>query len=68
MYVDTVIEICPPEVFQGLAKKGMEKADDRLQCSKTYTLSATWVCYLKSVVFRQFKAVSLLYFRSAVLI
>ena len=40
MYVDTVIEICPPEVFQGLAKKGMEKADDRLQCSKTYTLSA----------------------------
>ena len=39
MYVDTVIEMCPSEVFQGLAKEGMEKADDRLQCSKTYTLS-----------------------------
>ena len=39
MYVDTVIEMCPPEVFQGLAKEGMEKADDRLQCSNTYTLS-----------------------------
>ena len=39
LYVDTVIEMCPAEVFQGLAKEGMEKADDRLQCSKTYTLS-----------------------------
>ena len=49
MYVDTAIEMCPPEVFQGLAKEGMEKADDRLQCSKTYTLSAGFVLSLSNL-------------------
>jgi len=43
MYVDTVIEICPPEVFQGLAKEGIEKADDRFN-TVLQTWHDIWVC------------------------
>ena len=35
--------MCPPEVFQGLAKKGMEKADDRFTVLQNPVQNATQI-------------------------